>query len=235
MLRDDRRPRLREADRLGSDAGGLAERARHQRLSRHRGGRCDGDRDRSRTAARGALRRARRANGRPRGVSRRPAGRGHDAPRPERRRQVDPRARDRGNPASERWQDPARRRRPHTRATRGDPVCGRRHRPRRAQAATRTDGGGQPARRDLHALARRAQGADRVRARALPATRGALEGALAPALGRRAADGRACPGPRLAPADRDRRRALAGPGADRREEPRADARGSRRAPGSGSC
>ena len=65
---------------------------------------------------------------------------------------------------------------------------------------------------------------DRARARALPRAREALADHLPPALGRRAADGRARPGARLPPARDPRRRALARARAGRRQAPRARAR-----------
>ena len=80
----------------GPTAEVLRERARDPRLPRHRGGAVTrGDWQRACAADRRPVRRPRRAQVAARRVARDPARRGHRAARPERRRQVDARARGR--------------------------------------------------------------------------------------------------------------------------------------------
>ena len=168
--------------------------------------------------------------GRARRLARDPARRGDDAARPERRRQVDARARGRRRAAPERRPGPARRRGPHAAPARADPRAP-------ASRSSPRDGGccreltvEDNLRVATYALEPRASATtgSRYALELFPRARGALEGAGAAALRRRAADGRARPGARLAAEDPARRRALARPRAGRRQAPRADARGGRR-------
>ena len=170
----------------------------------------------------------RRASDRDRRLARDPAGTGDDAPRRERRRQVDDGARRRRAAEQERRPRAARRSRSDAHAARAGARGRRRDRPRGTAAAAGADGRGQPARRDLFAQQRAREGGHRLRARALPGAREALEPARAAALGRRAADGRARPGARLPAEGRPRRRAVARPRAGRRQAARADAGVGRR-------
>ena len=125
LLRDDGRARLRQADRVGPDGRGPAERARDARVSRHGGGALSTPlppRKSSRSPAR-AGRSSTRSRSRSRGT-------GDDAPRRERRRQVVARARDRGPAALDRRTGAARRSRPDEPPPRADPLGRRRRRPR---------------------------------------------------------------------------------------------------------
>ena len=124
LLQQDRGAGLRQADRLGGHRGRAAQRRRSRRRTsasrrwpcERRRGHGRGDfrgAGRRRAAARGPDRGARCASGRARRVARGHARRGHGAARPERRRQVEPRARGGWRPARRRREGHARSRRPH--------------------------------------------------------------------------------------------------------------------------
>ena len=218
----------------GPTGRGAAERARDQRLPRHRGGAV---------SERRIAQRRHRARGseplsvdgcpcrapddcRARGLARDPARRGDHAARPERRRQVDARARGRRRPAAER--------RP---VLLGDTDLTRR-RPERIRAAgVAVVPEGRRLLPDLtvednlrvatYALSRAsdARTASPTRSSCSRELESALEAAGALALGRRAADGRARAGARLAAEDRSLVDELSlGLAPDRRQEPRPDDR-----------
>ena len=107
-LRDDGRARFRQAARSRADGRDPPRRARDPRLPRHRGDRDEHD-DRRAPVDHPGHRRARRPACRPRFLDRDPGRRGHRPARTQRRRQVEPRARDRGRPAPDERLDHARR------------------------------------------------------------------------------------------------------------------------------
>ena len=166
---------------------------------------------RARAQARRALRLA-RPPGRPRRVARDPGQRGHRAARPQRRRQVVARARRRRRaPADRRTRvrsasrtspavAPRRSGRPVSRSCPRDGACWESSRSRTTSAWPRTRSARSQAREGIaYAL------------ELFPALERRWKASGAHALGRRAADGRARPGPRLPPEDHARRRAVAGP------------------------
>ena len=236
VLRDDRGARLRQADRLRADGRGAARRARDARLPGHRGGAVSesGDGAGSDSTTLSVARGGRPvvhdvsleippgqvttllgANGAGKstlvlavgGLLRPSGGRG-----PARR------------PRPHRPAGPSRCARPASRSSPRDGGC------------CRTHGRGQPPRRDLRAQPRRgARAAIAYALELFPELEKRVDRRRPAALGRRAADGRARPGARLAAEDPARRRALARARAGRRQAARADARGRRRERASASC
>ena len=175
LLRDDGGARLRQADRLRADGRGAPRRARHPRLPRYRGHEYErrGHAE-SRCVSRASRPRGGR-DGRARRLARDPARRGHD---PARRRTAPASRRScsrsagvlrptAGRCSSATRTSPA--------AARADPPGRCRGRPRGAAAAPRPHRGGQPAGRDVLAQRARRRGRHRLRARALPGARSALE------------------------------------------------------------